>query len=134
MCAHKSALLFTMGALVTSTVCGVIHPAIHRRQVNANTQTCLASDNLHGLDTTSYGVIIGVPFQNGEGCNDIQNTLSTAVGNTFNGFTCIDNGDGQTQLNFDTQFQIGIGAKINSALESIFPENLVHGGFNCPDF
>lgn len=124
--------LLTLSGLVTSAICGAIPGHIQKRdKVNANTQSCIVSDF---IALNQYVVTIGVPFQDGQGCNLIQNTLNTAVGSTFSDFFCMDNGFDQTQINFSTQFQIGIGAKINGALEGIFPENLVNGGFNCPDF
>ena len=109
-----------------------------------NTQSCKAVQNPNVLDAlfsdllhVTWGVDVGVPFKDGNGCSAIEDALRAAVGSGFANFQCMNDanvktgGGGGTLIMFDGIFNDGIGQKINAALTSVFPP--IMGGFNCPD-
>ena len=111
--------------------------ALSKRAVAAGQQSCTATDGVDlGGNVAHYTVDIGLPFDNGGGCSAINNALGGMLSDVgFSFFSCnslADGNDNFTELLFKVNIQIGNGAKIDAALESVTNGGIA-GGFNCPD-
>jgi hypothetical protein len=92
----------------------------------AATQSCHVTDHFLSL---AFSVLIRVPFIGSNKCNAVYKSLEDNT-HSISGWKCLKNGDGYTQLYFNTVVFAGIGDSVNVALASRFPEV---GEFNCPD-
>jgi len=92
--------------------------------VAAGTVSCHATD--HGA-FASYNVLIGIPYQGAQGCDQTYNNLEFHwVG--LSNWQCVEN-NGNIQLYFNAG--TNLGSRINSGLEGCYPN--IAGDFNCPD-
>ncbi|KAK4953779.1 hypothetical protein LTR10_008383 [Elasticomyces elasticus] len=93
------------------------------------TQTCQAY--LPWVDgknvNLKYAVHIGVKYADGQGCPVIQDALATKMGGSFNGFSCKDDGYGDTMLTFSSGVEHG--HDLDSVFAMMYPE--IAGGFDC---
>lgn len=99
--------------------------------IAANTQSCHATDNVFFI---TENVQIGVPFNGGGGCSAIESKIQSE-GVAVTGFDCQDDGNGDTQLQFNIPnlgSGVGLGNSVNLALDQTDPQ--IQGGFNCPSF
>ena len=81
------------------------------------------------VKVATYNVRVGRPFNNGIGCQAIENAVDGALGcGMCSGVKCQDDGVGGTRL----QFTAGPNEarKINGALGRMYP---MIGGFDCPN-
>jgi hypothetical protein len=86
--------------------------------VNPNQQSCKATDFLSNV---SYSVTVGVSFNNGSGCNDINNALKNALkgDQNYGNFFCTPTSDNKyTSLSF--QAAHNQASKINNALHQMY--------------
>lgn len=74
----------------------------------------------------SLSVDIGIPFNGGGGCGDVESAIQS-YGVAVTNWKCNPDGDGNTQLNFD--ITDGMESSVDEALVSMYPT--IVGGFNC---
>ena len=79
---------------------------------------------------TFYIIQVGVPYDAGKGCLNVNNAVSEALGKDGpEGWMCRDDGFGDTLLVFLIDKGKKMRGKLEGAMEEMYPQ--VSGGFKC---
>lgn len=100
--------------------------ALEPRSIDSNTSYCWTTGR--GCCITSYNILIGVPYAEASGCDNVYSELSTNLGVVV-GWKCKDDGQGNTQLFFNILAMEA--SNVNTDLQAMYP---MVASFDCTDF
>ncbi|KAK3679760.1 hypothetical protein LTR78_000136 [Recurvomyces mirabilis] len=113
----------TMVRVVTDT-------SQRKRELAMHTQSCKQAQWLGAPQQQwNYTIIVGEPYNHGDGCSDIINGLQSGLEGALRSVTCNPTPDDNTILEVETTHDTKASPKLNAVLTQKY--NAVAGGFDC---
>ncbi|KAK4565862.1 hypothetical protein LTR86_003711 [Recurvomyces mirabilis] len=101
-----------------------------KRELAMHTQSCKQAQWLGTPQQQwNYTILVGEPYNHGDGCSDIINGLQSGLQGALRSVTCNPSPDDDTILEVETTHDTKASPKLNAVLTQKY--NAVAGGFDC---